>query len=343
MDKKHTTTEVDKHIAKEVDKHTAKEEDKNTAKEADKQTAKEEDKYTAKEADKHTAKEADKHTAKEEDKYTAKEEDNYTAKEADKHTAKEMDCAHSGDKDEANIVAEEEEEEWLNCEKCFSTFPKEQKESHNCLPVTSPSRTSSTQSSDVIDIEDETSTSSDVIKSKPAKKSATGEKYKCTHCNGWASTTRLLKNHIQAKHGFIAREDRMECEPEGNQNVSDVQVQVCNSTKLTNARPVRCKNSNESIAAPSDSSLNDLLHRKEISKKTDQPLVRLEKLPKIPTRTNITLLPKKAPHESKPEEKRPSKDSLLNVADGCCPLCGQAFTNLTKLENHAGRCRGRPK
>ena len=314
MDKKHTTTEVDKHIAKEVDKHTAKEEDKNTAKEADKQTAKEEDKYTAKEADKHTA------------------------KEADKHTAKEMDCAHSGDKDEANIVAEEEEEEWLNCEKCFSTFPKEQKESHSCLPPTSPSRTSSTQASDVIDIEgDETSSSSDVIKTKPGKKSATGEKYKCTHCNGWASTTKLLKNHIQAKHRFIAREDRMECEPEGNQNASDVQVQVCNSTKLTNTRPVRCKNSNESIAAPSDSSLNDLLLRKEISKKPDQP-ERLEKLPKIPTRTNITLLPKKAP-----EERRPSKDSLLNVADGCCPLCGQAFTNITKLENHAGRCRGIPK
>ena len=282
---------------------------------------------------KHTTTEVDKHTAKEVDKHTAKAEDKDTAKEADKHTAKEMDCS---DKDEANIVAEEEEEEeeeWLNCEKCFSTFPKEQKESHSCLPPTSPSRTSSTQSSDVIDIEDETSTSSDVIKSKPAKKSATGEKYKCTHCNGWASTTRLLKNHIQAKHGFIAREDRMECEPGGNQN-----YQVCNSTKLTNTRPVRCKNSNESIAAPSDSSLNDLLHRKEISKKSDQPLVRLEKLPKIPTRTNITLLPKKAP-----EERRPSKDSLLNVADGCCPLCGQAFTNLTKLENHAGRCRGIPK
>ena len=221
-----------------------------------------------------------------------------------------------------------------NCEKCFSTFPKEQKESHSCLPPTSPSRTSSTQASDVIDIEgDETSSSSDVIKTKPGKKSATGEKYKCTHCNGWASTTRLLKNHIQAKHGFIAREDRMECEAGGNQN-----DQVCNSTKLTNTRPVRCKNSNQSIAAPSDSSLNDLLHRKEISKKSDQPLVRLEKLPKIPTRTNITLLPKKAP-----EERRPSKDSLLNVADGCCPLCGQAFTNITKLENHAGRCRGRPK
>ena len=130
----------------------------------------------------------------------------------------------------------------------------------------------------------------------------------------------------------------MECEPEENQNVSDVQVQVCNSTKLTNARPVRCKNSNESIAAPPDSSLNDLLHRKEISKKPDQPLVRLEKLPKIPTRTNITLLHKKAP-----EERWPSKDSLLNVADGCCPLCGQAFINITKLENHAGRCRGIPK
>ena len=117
----------------------------------------------------------------------------------------------------------------------------------------------------------------------------------------------------------------MECEPEENQNVSDVQVQVCNSKKLTNARPVRCKNSNESIAAPPDSSLNDLLHRKEISKKPDQP-ERLEKLPK-----------------KAPEERRPSKDSLLNVADGCCPLCGQAFTNITKLENHAGRCRGIPK
>ena len=271
-------------------------------------------------------------------KHTTTEVDKHTAKEADKHTAKEMDC---GDKDEANIVAEEEEEEeeeWLNCEKCFSTFPKEQKESHSCLPPTSPSRTSSTQASDVIDIEDETSSSSNVIKTKLGKKSATGEKYKCTHCNGWASTTKLLKNHIQAKHGFIAREDRMECEPEGNQNASDVQVQVCNSTKLTNTRPVRCKNSNESIAAPPDSSLNDLLHRKEISKKPDEPLVRLEKLPKIPTRTNITLLPKKAP-----EERRPSKDSLLNVADGCCPLCGQAFTNITKLENHAGRCRGIPK
>ena len=282
-----------------------------------------------------------KHTTTEVDKHTVKEEDKYTAKEEDKCTAKEVDYV---DKDEAKILAdeeeeEEEEEEWLNCEKCFSTFPKEQKESHSCLPPTSPSRTSSTQASDVIDIEgDETSSSSNVIKTKPAKKSATGEKYKCTHCNGWASTTRLLKNHIQAKHGFIAREDRMECEPGGNQN-----YQVCNSTKLTNTRPVRCKNSNQSIAAPSDSSLNDLLHRKEISKKTDQPLVRLEKLPKIPTRTNITLLPKKAPHESKPEEKRPSKDSLLNVADGCCPLCGQAFTNLTKLENHAGRCRGIPK
>ena len=282
-----------------------------------------------------------KHTTTEVDKHNAKDVDNHTAKEADKHTAKEMDC---GDKDEANIVAEEEEEqqeeeeEWLNCEKCFSTFPKEQKESHSCLPPTS-----STQASDVIDIEDETSSSSEVIKSKPGKKSATGEKYKCTHCNGWASTTRLLKNHIQAKHGFIAREDRMECEPEGNQNASDVQVQVCNSTKLTNARPVRCKNSNESIAAPPDSSLNDLLHRREISKKPDEPLVRLEKLPKIPTRTDITLLPKKAPQESKPEEKRPSKGSLLNVADGCCPLCGQAFTNITKLENHAGRCRGIPK
>jgi len=297
-------------------------------------------KHTTTEVDKHNAKERDKHTAKEEDKYTAKEEDICTAKEADKHTAKEMDC---GDKDEANIVAEEEEEEeeeWLNCEKCFSTFPKEQKESHSCLPVTSPSRTSSTQASNVIDIEDETSSSSEVIKTKPAKKSATGEKYKCTHCNGWASTTRLLKNHIQAKHGFIAREDRMECEPVGNQNTSDVQVQVCNSTKLTNTRPVKCKNSNESIGAHSGSSLNDLSHRKEISKKPDQPLVRLEKLPKIPTRTNITLLPIKAPQESKPEERRPSKDSLLNVADGCCPLCGQAFTNITKLENHAGRCRG---
>ena len=292
-------------------------------------------KHITTEVDKRTTREVDKHTAKEKDKHTAKEGDKYTTKEEDKCTAKEMDC---GDKDEANIVAEEEEEEWLNCEKCFSTFPKEQKESHSCLPPTSPSRTSSTQASDVIDIEDETSSSSDVIKTKPAKKSATGEKYKCTHCNGWASTTKLLKNHIQAKHGFIAREDRMECEPEGNQNASDVQVQVCNSKKLTNARPVRCKSPNESIAAPPDSSLNDLLHRKEISKKPDEPLVRLEKLPKIPTRTNITLLPKKAP-----EERRPSKDSLFNVADGCCPLCGQAFTNITKLENHAGRCRGIPK
>ena len=256
-------------------------------------------------------------------------------------------------------IITDEEDEWLNCEECFSTFPPDQKDLHKCLPSSShpktfslqplpakPSSISPSQTDELLPIVEENVMYLDIRRNRSSRRKGEKmeennkemEKYNCTHCKGWASTIRLLKSHIQSKHGFIAREDRMKSESNVKESSNAGQFQI-RDVKSTHSK---IANSPNTVSVPSFFQFGSL----DQPSQQGMPLVSVEKM-KLPKRTSVDLAAKEKSTSLQkiylaPKEKSTSlQNGVKEVADGSCPLCGQAFTNLTRLENHASRCKGR--
>ena len=133
----------------------------------------------------------------------------------------------------------------------------------------------------------------------------------------------------------------MESESNVKESSNAGQFQICGEGKSTYVKIPTSQKTASVLSNFQFGSPDQLPPSSDLPKPPPQPslsLVSLDKI-KIPKRTAVNLVTRAG---TRTQEKSTSlRSDVKEVADGSCPLCGQTFSSLTRLENHASRCKGR--